>query len=99
MFCGQQLRCLTLIHAAVWLPERNNVVIMTDTSLDKAASLIDASRKLIVMSGAGISVSAGIPDFRTPGTGLYDNLEQYGLPYPEASELLVPISLPKSHAC
>lgn len=36
------------------------------------------------MTGAGISVSAGIPDFRTPGTGLYDNLKEYDLPYPEA---------------
>jgi NAD-dependent SIR2 family protein deacetylase len=36
------------------------------------------------MSGAGISVAAGIPDFRTPGTGLYDNLEKYDLPYPTA---------------
>lgn len=36
------------------------------------------------MVGAGMSVAAGIPDFRTPGTGLYDNLEKYNLPYPEA---------------
>eukprot|EP00471_Norrisiella_sphaerica_P011297 CAMPEP_0184494182 /NCGR_PEP_ID=MMETSP0113_2-20130426/28069_1 /TAXON_ID=91329 /ORGANISM="Norrisiella sphaerica, Strain BC52" /LENGTH=303 /DNA_ID=CAMNT_0026879825 /DNA_START=87 /DNA_END=998 /DNA_ORIENTATION=- len=36
------------------------------------------------MTGAGISVSAGIPDFRSPGTGLYDNLQKYNLPRPEA---------------
>lgn len=36
------------------------------------------------MCGAGLSVSAGIPDFRTPGTGLYSNLQKFNLPYPEA---------------
>ena len=41
-------------------------------------------RNIIVMAGAGISVSAGIPDFRTPGTGLYDNLAKYKLPEPAA---------------
>ena len=32
----------------------------------------------------GISTAAGIPDFRSPGTGLYDNLQKYDLPYAEA---------------
>lgn len=34
--------------------------------------------------GAGISTGAGIPDFRSPETGLYANLERLDLPYPEA---------------
>ncbi|XP_032919717.1 NAD-dependent protein deacetylase sirtuin-3, mitochondrial isoform X2 [Catharus ustulatus] len=36
------------------------------------------------MAGAGISTPSGIPDFRSPGSGLYSNLEQYDIPYPEA---------------
>lgn len=28
--------------------------------------------------------AAGIPDFRSPGTGLYDNLQKYNLPNPQA---------------
>jgi len=41
-------------------------------------------KNVIVMAGAGISVAAGIPDIRTPGTGLYDNLQKYNLPDPVA---------------
>jgi len=40
-------------------------------------------KKILVLSGAGISCSAGIPDFRSPKTGIYDNLAEYELPTPE----------------
>lgn len=52
---------------------------------DVANMLKDSQAKnVVIVAGAGISTPSGIPDFRTPGTGLYDNLQQYNVPYPEA---------------
>lgn len=40
------------------------------------------AKKIVLMTGAGISCAAGIPDFRSIGTGLYSNLQKYNLPQP-----------------
>ena len=40
-------------------------------------------RNVIAMVGAGISTSAGIPDFRSPKSGIYSKLAKYNLPSPE----------------
>jgi NAD-dependent deacetylase len=49
---------------------------MTDVSGPSAlAALIRGSRCTVALTGAGISVPSGIPDFRTPETGLWANVD------------------------
>jgi NAD-dependent histone deacetylase SIR2 len=43
-------------------------------TIDDAVDLIKKSRNIIVLTGAGISTSLGIPDFRSKDTGLYAQL-------------------------
>jgi len=60
--------------------------ILNSSDLEGLAQYIEQKdpRNVICMVGAGLSTAAGIPDFRSPGTGLYDNLQRYNLPKPEA---------------
>jgi NAD-dependent deacetylase len=39
------------------------------------AGLIRSAGSVVALTGAGISVPSGIPDFRSPGTGLWENVD------------------------
>uniref|UniRef100_A0A8C5E417 NAD-dependent protein deacetylase sirtuin-2 n=1 Tax=Gouania willdenowi TaxID=441366 RepID=A0A8C5E417_GOUWI len=60
--------------------------VLDELTLDGVAQYMKSGKckNILCMVGAGISTSAGIPDFRSPETGLYANLQKYNLPYPEA---------------
>jgi NAD-dependent deacetylase len=41
----------------------------------RLADLLRTSGQVVALTGAGISVPSGIPDFRTPGTGLWEGVD------------------------
>jgi NAD-dependent SIR2 family protein deacetylase len=53
--------------------------------LESVATLLRGRKNIMVLTGAGISVSSGIPDFRSKKVGLYETLdaEALGLSCPE----------------
>eukprot|EP01112_Ceratiomyxa_fruticulosa_P020593 TRINITY_DN7057_c0_g1_i1.p1 TRINITY_DN7057_c0_g1~~TRINITY_DN7057_c0_g1_i1.p1 ORF type:complete len:503 (-),score=118.65 TRINITY_DN7057_c0_g1_i1:81-1589(-) len=52
-------------------------------TFDDLVKEIEKAKNILVLTGAGISVSCGIPDFRSP-TGLYAQIEEkYQLPDPQ----------------
>src|SRR5919106_3515291 len=45
------------------------------TAIEDAAVLIRKAKRIVVLTGAGISTPSGIPDFRSEGTGLWSRDE------------------------
>ena len=43
--------------------------------LDRLVALLDAAERVVFFTGAGISTESGIPDFRSPGTGLWNTIK------------------------
>jgi NAD-dependent deacetylase len=43
--------------------------------IERLAELIRSARSVVALTGAGISVPSGIPDFRSPGTGLWEKVD------------------------
>ncbi|KAK4190785.1 DHS-like NAD/FAD-binding domain-containing protein [Podospora australis] len=52
-------------------------------TIDDAVALLNKAKNIIVLTGAGISTSLGIPDFRSKGMGLYSKLAHLGLNDPQ----------------
>ena len=47
----------------------------TRAAAEELAALISRSERTVALTGAGISVPSGIPDFRTPGKGLWETVD------------------------
>ncbi len=57
------------------------MVWSTSVSMDaqgqigRLAALVRESKSVVALTGAGISVPSGIPDFRSPGTGIWEHVD------------------------
>lgn len=43
--------------------------------VEALAEMLRSAESVVALTGAGISVPSGIPDFRSPGTGLWENVD------------------------
>ena len=50
----------------------------------RLAELIAGSERAVILTGAGISVPSGIPDFRSPGKGLWEKVDPMEVAHIEA---------------
>jgi NAD-dependent deacetylase len=48
------------------------------------AELVRGARSVLALTGAGISVPSGIPDFRSPGTGLWERVDPMAVAHIDA---------------
>ncbi|CAD7697655.1 unnamed protein product [Ostreobium quekettii] len=79
LYLMKQLQALSLRK------RRTGAPVLSSFDAEGVAKYIKENnvKNIVCMCGAGISVSAGIPDFRTPGTGIYSKVEKYKLRRPE----------------
>ncbi|CAD6198619.1 unnamed protein product [Caenorhabditis auriculariae] len=73
------------LNTVVYGEKPSTLSKLSELSLKGVANYIKECKpkNVIVMTGAGTSTSAGIPDFRS-STGVYSCLQEYNLPHPQA---------------
>lgn len=48
---------------------------MSASPVDQLRTLVEDAERIVFFTGAGISTESGIPDFRSPGTGLWNKIK------------------------
>jgi NAD-dependent deacetylase len=48
---------------------------VASAEVETLAGLLGGARSAVALTGAGVSVPSGIPDFRSPGTGLWETVD------------------------
>ena len=51
------------------------MTVAISAQAQRLAQLLRDAERAVVLTGAGVSVPSGIPDFRSPGTGLWENVD------------------------
>lgn len=56
-------------------PQASRMDALPEDELDRLRALIEDARRVALFTGAGISTESGIPDFRSPGSGLWNRIK------------------------
>ncbi|KAI9202789.1 DHS-like NAD/FAD-binding domain-containing protein [Polychytrium aggregatum] len=76
----QRGQSLDILHILLGLSRRPKLAHIN--TIDDAVRLIKESHNIVVLTGAGVSVSCGIPDFRSKN-GIYSRLDEFELEDPQ----------------
>lgn len=49
--------------------------VQSDDDLERLRAMVAAAKRIVFFTGAGISTESGIPDFRSPGTGIWNKIK------------------------
>lgn len=78
----KEANLLPFLRALINQSTRSRPKLFEYNTIDDCVELIKRSSKILVVTGAGVSVSCGIPDFRSEN-GIYSRLKEFNLEDPQ----------------